>query len=143
MRNPSEKGLSPLEKGYCCGRDLVSRWPPLGADYLGALLAVLCMVHCLALPLMALFAPFCASYFKQEAFHFLMLIMVPILGAFAFIRRPVAIATRSLALVGLLFLVGGVLMDSHDVGIAATVCGSLLFLGAHLSNILRLKIKVA
>lgn len=118
------------------------RGPDLSAlDAAGAALSSLCLVHCLALPLLALAVPALAGALAHghEHDHLLHLLLVALalpVSALAFLRglrlhgRRVPVA---LALPGFLLMVAGAL--AHGVAVQMlTVSGGLMVAAAHLLN---------
>ncbi|MFT4198830.1 MAG: MerC domain-containing protein [Pseudoxanthomonas sp.] len=103
-------------------------------------LSGLCLVHCLALPVLAAFLPLFASWSHAEWVHALFAaIAVPLTGAAlwrAHLRRRLPWVLRVLALAGLCGLLAGALVARHET--AVTVTGSLLLVSAHLWNWRRL-----
>lgn len=115
------------------------------ADRAGIFLSVLCCIHCMAIPLLMIFAPSIGQYFEEEWIHILGFIAVVPLGLYAFIsklkvhsdKRPLYIG-----LVGITFLVLGHLAHeylAHETGemieVVASIVGGLSLVGAHLLNI--------
>tara|TARA_B100001094_G_C17739945_1_gene580712 strand:+ start:183 stop:551 length:369 start_codon:yes stop_codon:yes gene_type:complete len=104
-------------------------------DYLGILLAVGCMFHCLILPCIAVLIPHVASFAEDEWVHVVMFCVVLLVGIAAFFVRPSLWRVKAMAAVGLTLLGGAMLASSEEVEIAITTLGSVVFLMAHISNI--------
>jgi hypothetical protein len=105
----------------------------LDASALG--LSALCLIHCLALPLVVALAPMLAAWTGAPWVHGLLISLAAPLSAFALWRksqRPVVIL---LALAGLsLMALGAVGWPRLALETPLTVCGSLLLATAHLFN---------
>jgi hypothetical protein len=115
------------------------------ADKAGILLSVICCLHCMAIPLLMVFAPSIGHLFEEEWIHMLGFIFVVPLGLYAFIskikvhsdKRPLYIG-----LFGILFLILGHLAHenlSHEIGqtveLIASIVGGLSLVFAHILNI--------
>jgi hypothetical protein len=111
------------------------------ADYAGMAASALCLVHCLAMPLLIAAFPLLGLTGDHHAWHdaLLLVVTVPVLLAlvpgYLKHRDPVAL---SLGLVGLgaflvaVFLVGPQFGELAET--VAAVASSVLLLGAHLRN---------
>ena len=96
----------------------------------------LCVIHCLALPLMASLLPLAGVWAEAEWVHWLFVAIAAPVSLWAFSRPetrswPLAI----LAVSGLALLVAGAAeFPSHDWETGLTVAGGLLLAGAHTLN---------
>ena len=99
-------------------------------------LSSLCLIHCLALPLVAAFLPLAGTLAEAEWIHQLFaLTAVPItlLAAFRHKQSKVGLSFAAPALLGLaLLLAAGFLESLHDVEREVTTMGAILLAGAHL-----------
>lgn len=100
----------------------------------------LCMVHCLGLPLLLVFAPLLASRIDPgETFHILMLaaaIPTSLLALTQGWRRHRMPLPSVLGLTGLLLLAGGALIAyTNWLETGCTVTGSLILATAHMLNL--------
>ncbi len=103
-------------------------------------LSALCLVHCLALPLIVAGVPFLAQ-FADSHLHYQALILVIPLSVIALgigyrrHRDPRIVAGGAL---GMLLLIIGATVAHSQLGLAAdrifTICGSLLLATAHWKN---------
>lgn len=99
-------------------------------------LSSLCLIHCLALPILASILPLFGVLSEAEWVHRLFVVTaVPISLLSFFATHP----TRVRLVFGILALAGGMLLflaafieRLHDVETVLTVCGALLLAGAHL-----------
>ena len=113
-------------------------------DFSGIGVSILCLAHCLILPVLAVAAPALlphaiVGFFNDEAVHLLLFIVAaPIAIAGLFWGASISGAhwpTIAAAGVGLaLMLVGATHMVSTEVEIAVTVVGVALLAGAHFFN---------
>lgn len=101
--------------------------------------SMLCLVHCLALPLILAALPTLSSVLDiPESFHLWVLAFaVPASGAALFAGRarhgaiwPLAIGACGLALLA----IGAIVLGSRPAETPTTVLGSLFLVGAHLAN---------
>ena len=109
-------------------------------------LSVLCLVHCLALPLIVVGVPFLAQ-FAETHLHYQVLVIVVPLSVFALgvghrrHRDPRIVAGGML---GMLLLIIGATVAHTQLGLAAdrifTIAGSLLLATAHFFNSYRKKL---
>ena len=111
--------------------------PSTAGDRLGQVLSVVCMVHCLATPLVLMLAPALAGFLG--GWHPVLLAAVVAIAAWAFIpgyrfhrNKPVLL----LALGGVALLASGVTFFHHSfvAETALTVSGAALMLWAHWRN---------
>lgn len=103
--------------------------------------STLCLVHCLALPLLAASLPLFGIWAEDERVHLtLVLIAVP-LTSYALLwraRRHLPLALRAVALLGLLSLIAGAIGWPHQAWeTPITVVGCLMLASAHVWNLLR------
>lgn len=103
-------------------------------------LSAICLVHCLALPVLALALPLFAAWAAAEWVHVLFVMLAAPLALSAMIdwptRRPASWRGLALAIGGLALMTAGAL----DVPSAAwerpiTVIGGLLLAGGHIVNL--------
>lgn len=98
--------------------------------------SLLCLVHCLALPLLLLALPVIAgAFFESEMFHIAAAaLVVPAAGLAFFLgyRRHRALFPAMLGSAGVACIVGALFPALAEPGAAAiTVVGSLLLIGGH------------
>ncbi len=105
-------------------------------DATGIGLSSLCVIHCLALPVLASMLPVLSSWAEAEWVHKLfVLLAIPISGSAAFIR---GVHYRNLAFVffvtlGLALLTASAFLESlHDIERPLTVAGAMIVAIAHL-----------
>ena len=99
----------------------------------------LCLIHCLALPLLIATLPAIASRFDPgEGFHLGVLLFAIPTSAFALIegwRRHRGVAPLFVGAMGLMLLAAGLAFENWiAVETGVTVSGSLLLAGAHIVN---------
>ncbi|MEM8616483.1 MAG: MerC domain-containing protein [Pseudomonadota bacterium] len=95
----------------------------------------LCLIHCLALPLLASALPVMGPFAEAEWIHKVLVLIALPLAVFAFLaerpgarRRVFAI----LAVCGAAFLTAGAFVEAlHDYEVVLTVCGAVLLGAAH------------
>ena len=109
-------------------------------------LSALCLVHCLALPLVVAGLPFLAQYAESHLHYQVLVIVIP-LSVFALglgYRRHRDRRIMIAGAVGMLLLVIGATVAHTQLGLAAdrifTVAGSLLLATAHFFNSYRKKL---
>jgi len=107
-------------------------------DLIAAALSGLCVVHCIATPLLLALGSsgLLLGVFSSEWFHYLMLLPISAMLAWSLpggwcIHRSKA--PFALGLGGFLLLIAS-LFAGHDAEAALAVIGSLLLIGAHLYN---------
>lgn len=111
----------------------------INLDAAGIGLASLCIVHCLALPLIVAVLPMFADILDlPEAFHLAMVLIALPLSGFALARgfgrhhRPLPLV---LGASGLALMTGAVVVEPSEAWeTGLTVLGSLMLAGAHLWN---------
>lgn len=108
-------------------------------DGVGICASALCMLHCLALPLVLAALPSVAARFAPgEAFHWILLAAAIPISALALIggwRRHRATAPLLVGAIGLILMALGVAVpwrEALETGL--TVAGSLCLAGAHIAN---------
>jgi len=107
-------------------------------DIIAAALSSLCVVHCLATPILLMLSSsgLLLGVFSSEWFHYLMLLPISVLlawslpGGWCVHRRK---APFTLGLAGFLILIAS-LFALHDAEAALSVLGGLLLISAHLYN---------
>lgn len=102
-------------------------------------LSSLCLLHCLALPLLAAALPLFGTWAEAEWVHLLFVaIALPLTGYAlwrAERRRPLPVLAWATAGVGLgLLLAGALALPTHDWETPMTVAGSLLLAATHIWN---------
>ena len=114
----------------------------LELDTLGACVSGLCLVHCVALPLIFAFAPALAHLIPgDEAVHRILAFLVVGAGLPSFLggvrkhgqRRVLVAGFAGIAII-LGALAFGDRFSSHAAEISVTMLGSLLLTSAHLAN---------
>jgi len=108
-------------------------------DGFGVGASALCLIHCLALPLLIAALPAVANRFDPgEGFHLGVLLFAIPTSAFALIegwRRHRALAPLFVGATGLMLLAAGLAFENWvAVETGVTVAGSLLLAGAHVVN---------
>ncbi|MEZ4754209.1 MAG: MerC domain-containing protein [Bdellovibrionota bacterium] len=114
----------------------------LKSDQLGIFLSVLCMIHCVAFPLLVAFMP-AAEFFHDSYTHMGFFVLVAGLAGYSFVRgysvhgklKPV-----SLGIVGILLIMFALLTPHGHLGIftyenLVTTLGGITLIYAHLLNI--------
>jgi uncharacterized membrane protein (DUF485 family) len=112
------------------------------ADALGIALSVLCMIHCLALPLIISFAPAVLEELPgDDVTHRTLAIGIALAGGLAFRsgykihrkRRILALFLLGIALISAAAIIGEPTLPALGEA-AITVCGSILLVTAHWCN---------
>lgn len=110
-------------------------------DFLGMITSVLCVIHCVALPVIALLLPTVAAYFSGDATHQIFFGILLWAGAFALVPgyrmhrklRPIA-----WLLVGLILMTGATFyvhdLLSHAWEPIIAILGSMCLIRAHYLN---------
>lgn len=102
-------------------------------------LSALCLVHCLALPALALLLPVLGLWARAEWVHVAFVLVAAPVAVLSFVdlstRRPRSWPLATAAVLGLALMIAGAL----EFPVAAderalTVLGGLLLAGAHLAN---------
>lgn len=112
-------------------------------DASAIVLSTLCLIHCLALPLLATALPLFGVWAEEEWVHVVLVaIALPLAGLAlwrAHRRRRLPVALRALAAAGLLGLLAGALgWPGESWETPFTVAGSLMLASAHAWNWKRL-----
>jgi hypothetical protein len=112
-------------------------------DGAAVVLSALCLVHCLALPLIVIGVPFLAQ-FAEGHLHLQMLVVVLPLSTLALgigYRRHRNSRILYAGMVGMLLLIIGATVAHAQLGLIAdrafTICGSLTLATAHFFNSVR------
>lgn len=113
-----------------------------GLDSLGMSLSTLCMLHCLATPLLPLVATCAAADCcgREDRVHSVLALVLPAIALFAFYRGFAVHGSHGpwrRGAAGVALLVAGALggeLAGHRGEVALTVSGSLLLAFAHLQN---------
>ena len=114
----------------------MARTAPLDATAIG--LSGLCLVHCLALPVLAAGLPMLGAFSEAEWVHWLFVALAAPISAYALskrLREPVSFALFLLAGVGIAALAAGAAgwpSERHET--ALTVAGGLVLASAHVWN---------
>lgn len=112
------------------------------SDFVGIGLSLLCLVHCLALPVLIAFAPAILRGLPgDDVTHRSLAVMIGIVGLLAFrsgykvhhLRWVLAVFVTGLALVSIAAVLGEAVLSARGE-VAITVCGGLLLVTAHLVN---------
>jgi hypothetical protein len=119
------------------------RKPTNWLDGAAVALSALCLVHCLALPLLVAGMPLLAR-FAEGHLHAQMLLIVLPLSVLAFglgFRRHRSVRIVAIGAVGMILLVFGATVAHAQLGLAAdrafTVIGALVLAAAHYFNSVR------
>ena len=117
----------------------MSRHPSAFFDASAIVLSTLCLIHCLALPLLAAALPLLGVWAEEEWVHVVFVaIALPLTGLAlwrAHRRRRLPVALRALAASGLTGLWAGTLAWPSEAWEAPiTVAGSLMLASAHVWN---------
>ena len=99
-------------------------------------LSTLCLVHCLALPLVASFLPLAGTWAEAEWVHWLFVAVAAPVSLWT-LARPADRSPAILILAGLglaLLFLGAAGWPSHEAETPLTVTGSLLLAAAHVLN---------
>ena len=106
------------------------------ADFFAIGLSSLCIVHCLALPLLAVSLPVLGVVAEAEWVHKLLVLTALPISAFAILRTRGHVLNFLFVLpimAGFTLLLAGAFMERfHDYETLLTVCGALLVAGGHL-----------
>jgi hypothetical protein len=99
-------------------------------------LSGLCVVHCLALPLLAAFLPLAGAWSEAEWVHKAFVALALPLSGFAIVRRlsgPDWKVFVGLAVAGLILLIAAAFMEAlHEYETPLTVTGALMLASAHI-----------
>jgi len=113
--------------------------PAWHMDGLAISASALCLLHCLALPVVIAFLPALSTWLNSgELFHVLMLaVAIPLSGLTLIVgwRRHGAVAPVVIGTVGLVLLVAGLGFEGRILGTALTVAGGLTLALAHVRNL--------
>jgi hypothetical protein len=112
-------------------------------DSTAVVLSALCLVHCLALPLIVIGVPFLAQ-FAEDHLHLQMLVVVLPLSSLALgigVQRHRNQRILFAGIAGMLLLIIGATVAHTQLGLTAdrafTICGSLTLATAHYFNSIR------
>lgn len=102
-------------------------------------LSALCLVHCLALPALALLLPVLGFWAQAEWVHVVFVLIAAPVAVLAFIDlragRPRSWRLTAVAIAGLGLMIAGALeIPTPGAERVLTVIGGLLLAGAHLTN---------
>lgn len=109
-------------------------------------LSALCLVHCLALPLVVAGVPFLAQFAETHLHYQVLLIAIPlsVVALGLGYRRHHDLRVIYAGVAGMLLLVGGATVAHTQLGLLAdrlfTISGSLLLAAAHFFNSYRKKL---
>lgn len=105
-------------------------------------ISIACMLHCLALPVVAALLPFGAlGSLAENHWHWLFVVLATPVSVLSAYRAHQAGAPQSFSVavgVGLGLLLCGVLVHDHKLQVALTLAGALTLAAAHLYNLRRL-----
>lgn len=112
-------------------------------DLMGMFISFLCLLHCLALPLLAIITPSFAMIFEQEWIHLLLLAALIPIALFSFIKGKIKHKSNSplfVGLVGTSLLIAAVFAEQMSfmnikAEVILTTIGSLILLSGHVINI--------
>jgi hypothetical protein len=112
--------------------------PARAGDALAIGLSGLCLIHCLALPVLASLLPMLGAWVEAAWLHWVFAAAAAPVSLWALTRPHAAGPSRpalALAAAGILLLVAGAAeMAGHGVETPVTVAGSLLLAAAHFLN---------
>ncbi len=110
-------------------------------DRVGVCLSALCMVHCLALPLLLLMTPaFLTAFLTGHEFHVVLAVLLTILAFASFwpgYRQHRRLSVFAAGLAGVCLISVGAFAEEWEaeaLGRVLTVCGSVALIGAHVVN---------
>lgn len=108
----------------------------LAIDASAITLSGLCVIHCLALPLIAAFLPLAGTWAEAEWVHKLFVAVALPLSGFAIVRGMRSRGSpifMGLAIAGLSLLIASAFVEAlHEVETPVTVVGALLLASAHI-----------
>jgi hypothetical protein len=108
-----------------------------GLDLVGLSLSSLCVVHCLATPLLVTLLPFTAVWGNPHHFHlWLALVLIP-LGSIAFWRgfmKHGSLAILASGGLGLILVMAGTLLHKTHSVFSLTLLGSAVLISSHWRN---------
>ncbi len=118
--------------GKTKGDEMASRGTALDASAVG--LSTLCLVHCLALPILAVSLPLAGALAENEWIHrALVLIVVPITGLAIWQAFPKDRVFILGAVLGVAILLASAFVEAlHDHETLLTTIGALILAGAHI-----------
>ena len=107
----------------------------INSDTLGVVISSLCIVHCLALPIIGLMLPIVGVVSENEWLHKILVIMaLPLFINLAFKSNKAYIVLS--AIMGIALLFAGAFFEAlHDYEVIMTVIGAAVLGGAHLQNL--------
>lgn len=116
--------------------------PNSKSDYLGISVSVLCLFHCLALPLVAMSLPALQGLNGSEAFHWVLIGLIIAVGYHAFYlgskkhgqQTPMIFGLAGIGVL-ILALVLADLFHLHEVETPLTFLGSITVIWAHWLNL--------
>ena len=105
-------------------------------DVSGVGLSCLCLLHCMALPLLVVSAPVLAVFSENEAIHQAFVILAAPVALLAVFSTPASrskLVIIALILAGLGFLIAGAFIEAfHDYETLMTVIGAVLLSSGHI-----------
>ncbi|MBU2893198.1 MerC domain-containing protein [Colwellia sp. D2M02] len=112
------------------------------SDKIAIGISLLCLAHCLALPLLIILLPSIAQLsLEQETYHYAMVLIVVPISCYALIlgyKKHNKISVLLIGVVGLIFLVLAVLLGEEKIGSLGektmTVIGSIIIAYSHYKN---------
>ncbi len=114
------------------------------ADGWGVVISVLCLLHCLAIPLLLFFSPTLALYFEHEVIHLFILVLVIPLVLSSLSHLKTSEAHRYILFIGpigILLIIGAMaveFMAHHEPTLAGEIIssiGSILLVIFHWHNL--------
>jgi len=116
----------------------VARLSSAGVDYSAVFLSTLCLVHCLALPALAIFFPVAAAFAEVEAIHRAFVVGAIVTSGLAIyqIREQSYVNVLApLLVIGTLVLAMAAFWEAmHDYETALTIVGALMLSGSHIAR---------
>jgi drug/metabolite transporter superfamily protein YnfA len=108
-------------------------------DWVGLGLSGLCLVHCLAMPILISLLPLLELVAEEQSFHFWMAGLIIPVGSLAFWRGFLRHANKSIVvigLVGLALITSGIFVHSvaDQWGRVLTITGGIFLIIAHFRN---------
>lgn len=105
-------------------------------DRSGILFSVACIIHCLALPLLATATPLFGALAENENIHRVLALVTALVAILAF-ARPIPNVKlnglRLIAFLGVALLICGAFVEAlHDFETPLTLVGALLLVAAHI-----------
>jgi len=107
-------------------------------DRVGIVVSLVCVLHCILLPVSLTVLPMLAIFAEDERIHKALVILAAFPAYFAFFglsRKQVPMVLKGLAVLGVLVLIMGAFVEAlHDAEMALTLLGAISLASAHLWN---------